>query len=369
MDQLRNVPFKRPPQAYPWDPLRGQTQPSNVVEEDYFSSASTTATPNSDTGETTPTARTGAVPGSSVVILSPETRPLTEGNLSSLVGGDVNPLEWHAKISAETVKNRGHPNICKMLDFFEDREFYYRECLLVYLYLGRGIICWYYGFYGSLVVMPRFGVGLDLFDRVESAPDGLPAFEIRSLLGQLSDALRFLHANGVVHRDIKDENVVLDGQGHCQLIDFGSAAHWRPGRKWDTFSGTLDYASPEILRGEMYSGKEQDVWALGVVGYVLICGETPFLSADEAQAGLGVDSKPYAALMRRCSGPRGQEGLEADGGGKMKHAYDFVQRCLEMKPEDRPPAEALVKHRFVLGQGGWVGHRNWIQEGQAWQGV
>lgn len=81
------------------------------------------------------------MPGSSVVILSPETRPLTEGNLSSLVGGDVNPLEWHAKISAETVKNRGHPNICKMLDFFEDREFYYRECLLVCLYLGRGIIC------------------------------------------------------------------------------------------------------------------------------------------------------------------------------------------------------------------------------------
>ena len=127
MDQLRNVPFKRPPQAYPWDPLRGQSQPSKIVEDDYFSSTSNTATPNSDTGETTPTARTGAMPGSSVVILSPETQPLTEGNLSSLVGGDVNPLEWHAKISAETVKNRGHPNICKMLDFFEDREFYYRE--------------------------------------------------------------------------------------------------------------------------------------------------------------------------------------------------------------------------------------------------
>jgi protein-serine/threonine kinase len=144
------------------------------------------------------------------------------------------------------------------------------------------------------------------------------------------------------------------------LIDFGSAAHWRFGRKWDTFSGTLDYASPEILRGEMYSGKEQDVWALGVVGYVLICGETPFLSADEAQAGLGVDTKPYHALMRRCSGQRGQEGLESDGGGKMKHAYDFVQRCLEMKPEDRPTAEALVKHKFVFGHGGWMGHRNWV---------
>lgn len=213
------------------------------------------------------------------------------------------------------------------------------------------------------VVMPRFGVGLDLFDRVESAPDGLPPFEIRSLLGQLSDALRFLHANGIVHRDIKDENVILDGQGHCQLIDFGSAAHWRPGRKWDTFSGTLDYASPEILRGEMYSGKEQDVWALGVVGYVLICGETPFLSADEVQAGLtGNNNKTFDTLMERCSGARGQEGLEADGGGRMKDAYDFVQRCLEMNPADRPPAEALVKHKFVLGDGGWVGPRNWITD-------
>jgi protein-serine/threonine kinase len=103
---------------------------------------------------------------------------------------------------------------------------------------------------------------------------------------------------------------------------------------------------------------------LGVVGYVLICGETPFLSADEAQAGLGEGTKPYAALMQRCSGKRGEEGLESDGGGRMKHAYDFVQRCLEMKPEDRPPADALVKHRFVLGNGGWVGHRQWIVDGK-----
>lgn len=208
--------------------------------------------------------------------------------------------------------------------------------------------------------MPRFGVGLDLFDRVESCPEGLPPFDIRSLLGQLSDALRFLHSNGIVHRDIKDENVILDGQGHCQLIDFGSAAHWRPGRKWDTFSGTLDYASPEILRGELYSGKEQDVWALGVVGYVLICGETPFLSAEEAQAGLGSGTKAYLALMERCGGLRGQEGLEYDSGGRMKHAYDFVARCLELRPEERPSADLLCKHRYLIGGGGWLGHKGWI---------
>ena len=88
--------------------------------------------------------------------------------------------------------------------------------------------------------MPRFGIGQDLFDRVEGEPDGLPSYEVRSLLGQISDGLAFLHQQGIVHRDIKDENVILDGEGHCQLIDFGSAAHWKPGRMWDTFSGTLD---------------------------------------------------------------------------------------------------------------------------------
>jgi protein-serine/threonine kinase len=126
MDQLRNVPYKAPPQPYPWDPLRTES-PKPSQEPDYFSSGGATETPNSGTGDTTPTVGTGILPGSSYIIAAPQTNALTEDNLSSLTAGDVNPLEWHAKISAETVKNRGHPNVCKMLDFFEDREFYYRK--------------------------------------------------------------------------------------------------------------------------------------------------------------------------------------------------------------------------------------------------
>lgn len=214
------------------------------------------------------------------------------------------------------------------------------------------------------VVMPRFGTGVDLFDRVENQPEGLEPFEIRSLLGQLADAVRFIHSNGIVHRDIKDENVILDGDGHCQLIDFGSAAQWRPGKKWDTFSGTLHYASPEILRGEMYGGREQDIWALGVVGYVLMVGETPFSELpDEILVGLTAGSRAESALEERCGGTNGDEGMEADGGGSLRDASDFVRRCLEMDPADRPSADILCQHRYLKGEGGWTGANGWIGMG------
>ena len=210
--------------------------------------------------------------------------------------------------------------------------------------------------------MPRFGTGLDLFDRVESAPDGLKPFEVRSLIGQLADAIRFLHSNGIVHRDIKDENVILDGHGRCQLIDFGSAAHWRPGKRWDTFSGTLHYASPEILRGELYGGKEQDIWALGVVGYVLLVGETPFSELpDEVLDGLSPTSRAEAALEARCANTG--QGREQDGGGRLGDAADLVRQCLAMVPGDRPSAEVVCQHRYLRGEGGWTGKRGWVAMG------
>lgn len=210
------------------------------------------------------------------------------------------------------------------------------------------------------VVMPRFGSGLDLFDRVEASPNGLPAFDVRSLIGQLADAVRFLHSNGIVHRDIKDENVILDGQGRCQLIDFGSSAHWRPGKRWDTFSGTLHYASPEILRGDYYGGKEQDVYALGTVMYVLLVGETPFAELpDEVLVGLIEGSRGLEALQERCQEEDKGENWEEDGGGRLRDAEDLVRRCLELEIADRPTAEMLCGHRFLKGDGGWTGYRGW----------
>lgn len=236
----------------------------------------------------------------------------------------------------------GHPGICKLIDFFEDEEYYY-------------------------LVMPRFGDGQDLFDYVESSPFGLDPSDIRSFLGQVCDVIAYMHANSIVHRDIKDENVILDRFGMTQLIDFGSAARLRTNRQFDTFSGTMDYAAAEIIQGKKYSGPPQDIWAFGVMAYVLVCGECPFRDAQEATEGLSPDSRPMQVLRHFCFQARRSSNdssstthsefsrEERDGGGSLRQIFDLICQCLQIDPEQRPSAQELLQHRFLQGAAGWLG--------------
>jgi len=193
----------------------------------------------------------------------------------------------------------------------------------------------------------------DLFDLVESYPNGLPASSVRTYLGQIADAMSFLHSKKIVHRDIKDENVILGPRGRCILIDFGSSGLVKKGG-WDTFSGTLDYAGPEILRGERYQGPEQDVWAFGVVAYVMLVGECPFTTAAEAQEGLSSPlSNASIALDERCLEGHDTEGEEADGGGALGDAASLVRACLQLEVSARPSFDKIMECRFLSGRDGW----------------
>ncbi|KAK3819275.1 MAG: serine/threonine-protein kinase ppk6 [Linnemannia elongata] len=154
-----------------------------------------------------------------------------------------------------TLRRIPHPNIVLMMDFFEDEEYYYVE-------------------------MALHGAGMDLFDYIELTPY-MTEDEIRAIFRQICDAVYHLHSNKIVHRDIKDENVILDQKGKIQLIDFGSSAYLKEGKKFDTFCGTLDYAAPEVLTGKKYEGRKQDIWALGILLYTLIYKENPFYNIDE----------------------------------------------------------------------------------------
>jgi len=149
-----------------------------------------------------------------------------------------------------------HPNIVEMSDFFEDDTNYYIE------------------------MVPHGLPGMDLFDYIELRTS-MDEQEARNIFVQVARAIHHLHTTAmVVHRDIKDENVVLDGDGNIKLIDFGSAAYIRNG-PFDVFVGTVDYAAPEVLLGHSYAGKQQDIWALGVLLYTICYKENPFYNVDE----------------------------------------------------------------------------------------
>jgi protein-serine/threonine kinase len=123
------------------------------------------------------------------------------------------PLEIHV---LDYLRRDGfrHPNIVEMSDFFEDDINYYIE------------------------MVPHGLPGMDLFDYIELRVN-MEEKECRKIFIQVAEAVHHLHTKAkVVHRDIKDENVVLDGEGNIKLIDFGSAAYIKSG-PFDVFVGTI----------------------------------------------------------------------------------------------------------------------------------
>lgn len=103
----------------------------------------------------------------------------------------------------------------------------------------------------------------------------------RFYAAEVTLALQFLHSHGVIYRDLKLDNILLDQEGHCKLADFGMCKENIFGdAKTSTFCGTPDYIAPEILLEQDY-GASVDWWALGVLMYEMMVGQPPFEADSE----------------------------------------------------------------------------------------
>jgi Protein kinase domain len=135
---------------------------------------------------------------------------------------------------------------------------------------------------GQLYLAMRYVEGSDLKTLLERDEQLSPERSL-SILAQIADALDAAHRRGLVHRDVKPGNVLLDEDGHAYLTDFGISKQ-RGGESTDTgrVVGTLDYLAPEQIRGEDVDGRA-DCYALACVLYECLAGTPPFRRGTEAE--------------------------------------------------------------------------------------
>ncbi|KZT03715.1 Pkinase-domain-containing protein [Laetiporus sulphureus 93-53] len=168
--------------------------------------------------------------------------------------------------------------------------------------------------------------GGELFDYlVEKAR--LDESETRIIFGQLCLAVAYVHSKGIVHRDLKLENVLLDEHCRVKLGDFGFTREFERGMLLETFCGTTGYASPEMLLAKKYLGPEVDVWSLGVILYTLLTGMLPFDDDDED-------------IMKQ----KVIEGEFEDPEWLSEEVRDLLKSILQTDPEKRPTIAQILAH-------------------------
>ncbi|XP_072474897.1 PAS domain-containing serine/threonine-protein kinase isoform X2 [Notamacropus eugenii] len=192
-----------------------------------------------------------------------------------------------------------HPNIIKVIDVFENEGFFQ-------------------------LVMEKHGSGMDLFTFIDSHPsldEPLASYIFR----QVVSAVVYLRSQNVIHRDIKDENIIIAEDFTVKLVDFGSAVYMEPGKSFYTFCGTIEYCSPEVLMGHSYRGPEMEMWALGVTLYTLMFEENPFNELDEALE--AVLHPPFSVS---------------------DDLLNLLFGLLQRNPEERMTLDMLIHHSWVI---------------------
>jgi eukaryotic-like serine/threonine-protein kinase len=180
---------------------------------------------------------------------------------------------------------------------------------------------------GRAWIVMEFAPGRALSEIIADHPDGMPEQDVISILIQLARALDAAHAAGVVHRDVKPENLLVDEDLGVKITDFGIARSSDSAKltKTGLVMGTAQYLSPEQAMGKIATSLS-DLYAFGIVAYEMLAGHRPFTGSSQVEIAMAQVKQPVPALPDGVSEP-----LRA-----------LVERCLAKSPARRPRSAARV---------------------------
>lgn len=173
---------------------------------------------------------------------------------------------------------------------------------------------------------------------------------VKIYVKQILQGLRFLHQHGIMHRDVKGGNILVDNKSVCKLADFGAAARMQDLSMDGTSSlhGTPYWMAPEVVK-QCGHGRQADIWSLGCTVIEMSSGKPPwhqFPTHVAAMLHIGTTSEPPE--------------IPAELSLEAKH---FTLACLNRDPKQRPSADRLLQHPFVTGKKMQEGPCLWVPRG------
>ncbi|CAN9497637.1 unnamed protein product [Ophioblennius macclurei] len=181
-----------------------------------------------------------------------------------------------------------------------------------------------------LYIVTEYAKNGEMFDHLTSN-GRMSEDEARKKFWQILTAVDYCHRHHIVHRDLKTENLLLDANMNIKLADFGFGNFYNAGDPLSTWCGSPPYAAPEVFEGKEYEGPQLDIWSLGVVLYVLVCGSLPF------------DGPSLPALRQRVT-----EGRFRIPFFMSQDCENLIRKMLVVDPAKRITVAQIKQHRWML---------------------
>jgi len=173
--------------------------------------------------------------------------------------------------------------------------------------------------------------------------------EARDIIRQLVEGVDYLHSKGIAHRDLKPENLLCSENNEgvvIKIADFGLSKAFSNGSVLDTHCGTPDYAAPEVLRMEGSYDKSVDLWSMGVITYVVLCGFPPFYGKTQANLFEKILNADY-------------DFPDPEWTNISEEAKDFIKHLLVLDIEKRYTTKQCLDHPWLkMGNVGLAGNIN-----------